>query len=243
MLATFAAELGQVDVLDAELAAARAEAEASKNLQALVTLDSLEGSWLGMRGETDRFAALIAHLAKLDAQVSISGIDDAVAALHVARLLWEGRHAEMVALAAQVDEQSLLPTGTFRAAMLCRAGDLAAGREFVSGIPSGSHDRWPTTPGTARSGGPAVPRPQHTSATQLGATAYALLRPLAGRSVSAGSGMAVGPVDMFLALAAVATGERDLAGGHAERAAEQCERWRVPLAGQWVRRERERWGI
>ena len=202
------------------------------------------GPWLGMRGETERFAALITHLTELDAQVSISGIDDAVPALHVARLLWEGRHAEMLGLVELVDEQSLLPTGTFRAAMLCRAGDLAAGREYVLRHPeriarSMADDTWFSPLGWAGGAETAA----HLGDPELGATAYALLRPLAGRSVSAGSGMTVGPADMFLALAAVATGERDLAAGHAERAAEQCERWRVPLAAQWVRRERERWGI
>jgi hypothetical protein len=44
---------------------------------------------------------------------------------------------------------------------------------------------------------------------------------------------------MFLAMAAHATGEADLATRHADRAVELCEQWDVPLAGEWVARERE----
>ena len=53
----------------------------------------------------------------------------------------------------------------------------------------------------------------------------------------------VGPVDIFLAMAAHTTGETELATQHADRAVELCEQWDVPLATDWVRRERERLGI
>ncbi len=245
LLATAAAELGRIEVLDAEVGLARAEAEAGRHLHALVTLDSLEGPWLAMRGETERLDALVAHLGALDGQVSISGIEDAVPALQMSRLLWQqGHDAEVLALTVLVDEQSLLPTATFRTAMLCRAGDAAAARDYVQRHPdriarSMTDDTWYSPLGWSAGAETAA----HLGDAGLGATAYSLLRPLSGGSACAGSGISIGPVDLYLALAAVATGERAVAARHAEAAAEQCERWRVPLAAQWVRRERERWGL
>jgi hypothetical protein len=53
----------------------------------------------------------------------------------------------------------------------------------------------------------------------------------------------VGPLDMFLAMAAHATGQQDLATRHADSALQQCADWDAPLAADWVRRERERFGI
>ncbi len=244
LLATAAAEVGRVDVLDAELAVAREEAEAGRHLHALVTLDSLEGSWLAMRGQTERLETLISHLGVLGGQVTISGTEDAVPALRLSRLLWEGRDAETLALAVLIDEQSLLPTATFRTAMLCRAGDAAAARDYVRRHPdriarSMDHDTWYSPLGWSAAAETAL----HLDDAALGARAYSLLRPLSGGSASAGSGISIGPIDLYLAFAALATGERAVAVGHAEAAAEQCERWRVPLAAQWVRRERDRWGL
>ena len=77
----------------------------------------------------------------------------------------------------------------------------------------------------------------------LGATAYERLSDLTGRPACAGSGSAIGPIDMFLAMAAHATGETALATRHADRALELCAAWDVPLAADWVRRERERFGF
>ncbi len=78
---------------------------------------------------------------------------------------------------------------------------------------------------------------------ELAATTYERLADLAGRPACAGSGTVVGPVDIFLAMAAVTTGETELATRHADRAVELCETWDVPLAADWVRRERERLGV
>ncbi len=245
LLATAAAELGRIEVLDAELGLAREEAESGRHLHALVALDSLEGPWLAMRGETERLDALVAHLGALDGQVTISGIEDAVPALQMSRLLWQhGHDAEVLALAVLVDEQSLLPTATFRTAMLCRTGDVAAARDYARLHPDRiartmTDDTWYSPLGWSAGAETAA----HLGDAGLGATAYSLLRPLSGGSACAGSGISIGPVDLYLALAAVATGERAVAARHAEAAAEQCARWRVPLAAQWVRRERERWGL
>ena len=43
--------------------------------------------------------------------------------------------------------------------------------------------------------------------------------------------MASGPVDAYLALAAAATGERELAARHADDAAALAREWEIPLFG------------
>jgi hypothetical protein len=55
--------------------------------------------------------------------------------------------------------------------------------------------------------------------------------------------VAIGPVDAFLALAAVATGERELATEHADAALELCREWEIPLAAEWFRDQRDRYGF
>jgi hypothetical protein len=75
----------------------------------------------------------------------------------------------------------------------------------------------------------------------VAAAAYAVLAPYAGRTVSAGSGNNMGPVDSFLALAAAGVGDRDLAARHAEDAFALMEAWQIPLAAQRLRDQRDRY--
>jgi hypothetical protein len=77
----------------------------------------------------------------------------------------------------------------------------------------------------------------------LGSTAYDRLVPYAGMSCAAGSGNASGPVDAFLAMAAMSTGELALATRHADDAVRLCEVWEIPLAAQWLRNQRDRFGF
>ncbi len=53
----------------------------------------------------------------------------------------------------------------------------------------------------------------------------------------------MGPVDAFLAFAAAASGEPELAGQHADAALQLCEEWELPLAARWVRDLRERYSF
>ena len=74
---------------------------------------------------------------------------------------------------------------------------------------------------------------------EVAAQAYAKLAPLAGQSCCAGSGIAMGPADGFLALAAATVGERELAARHADRALELMAEWQIPLVAQWLRDQRD----
>jgi hypothetical protein len=72
----------------------------------------------------------------------------------------------------------------------------------------------------------------------LAAEAYALVAPYAGCCCSAGSGLATGPVDAYLAMAAAATGERALASKHADDALALATAWEIPLVVDWIREQR-----
>lgn len=69
----------------------------------------------------------------------------------------------------------------------------------------------------------------------LASGAYERLAPLAGLNTCAGSSLALGPVDSYLALAAAAAGERDLAARHADDALALADAWDVPLVAAWLR--------
>ncbi len=71
---------------------------------------------------------------------------------------------------------------------------------------------------------------------ELAAAGYAVAAPYAGRMASGGSSMAIGPVDGFLALGAVAAGDLPLATRHADEAARLAGAWASPLRGVVGRR-------
>ena len=77
----------------------------------------------------------------------------------------------------------------------------------------------------------------------LAAAVYPILRPWAGRIAAAGTGPPLGPVDSFLALAAAAVGEMDLATGHADDADRLCSEWRMPVVSGWLSDLRDRFGF
>jgi hypothetical protein len=76
----------------------------------------------------------------------------------------------------------------------------------------------------------------------LGAAAYRWLAPYPGRAAAAAASLALGPVDSYLMLAAVATGELAAAVRHADDAAVLCQAWGAPLAAQRLAEWRERFG-
>jgi hypothetical protein len=83
-------------------------------------------------------------------------------------------------------------------------------------------------------------RPRHARAGCCGVRPCPSVR---GRLAVAGSGGPLGPVDAFLALAAVAAGERETARRHADEAERLCRAWQVPRVEQWLLDARDRYGI
>ena len=53
----------------------------------------------------------------------------------------------------------------------------------------------------------------------------------------------MGPVDAFLAHAAAAVGDLELAARHADDAQRLIDEWQIPLVAQWLRDQRDRYGF
>ena len=139
-----------------------------------------------------------------------------------------------------LEEQSLLPVTTLVAMFLTRAGQVDAAREHLASHPVAfdrqdwfSQLEWAAGAEAACAIGDA----------SLAARAYERLAPFAGKPCCAGSGMHIGPVDAYLALAAAATGETSLAAAHADSALELCVTWEIPLVAEWLRGQRDSHGF
>ena len=215
-----AGELGDVAVLDESLAEGRTEADRIRHLYALLLLDSLEVSWAAMRGEADVVDKLVADMIAIGEVVTIPGSEESIAGAMMMQALWREGGVEIVLEALRgMPVDGFVAVAPPLLTMLCRAGRLEEARSYLD-----THrehltraievDTWYSPMAWSMAAESAC----HLGDCELATTAYERLVGLAGQSACAGSGSAIGPIDMFLAMAA-----------HA--------------AGEWVRSERERLGI
>ncbi|MGN6575347.1 MAG: hypothetical protein ACTHKG_06645, partial [Nocardioides sp.] len=238
--AVVAAELGDVDRMDEFVSAARAGAEEPRNHNARVVLDSREVPRLSMRGEHERAEAVMAHLQETGDRMGLAQQDDALAGAYFATRMWRGRHDEVLDLIRVMGGRKVLPLDAAILTLLVRCDRLEEARAFRADhdIDLGG-DTWFALLPWALGAEAALALEDQ----ELAATTYRLLAPHAGTMACAGSGSALGPVDAFLAMAAAATGEREIAARHADDAERLCREWRIPLAGEWFAGQRDRYGF
>ena len=178
----------------------------------------------------------MARIVKLDQQMSLQQSADATAGALVALRLWQGRSAEIAPLLAAL-EDGPLPVTSSRLVFLLRGGEEAAARALHAERPVElEQEDWFSMLNWCC----AAEASLWLDDRDLAAAAYARIAPFEGYSCSAGSGNAMGPVDAYLAQAAAAVGEAELAARHADRALELMETWQTPLAAQWLRDQRGR---
>ena len=242
--AVAANEIGDMAVLDESLAAARAEADRVRHVYAHVLLDTIELSWAAMRGQSEEVAKHFEHLVAMGDLVSIVGYDEAVAGAMMMQALWSGQDELVLGGLVALAEDTFLPLATSLVTMMCRAGQVEEARAWLAAhrdevFANLDINTWFSTMAICMGAEAAC----HLGDTELAAATYERLVPYAGYPACAGSGTVVGPVDMFLAMAAHTTGESDLARKHADQAEECCTTWRTPLPGDWVRAMRERFDI
>jgi hypothetical protein len=239
-----AGELGDIAVLEESLATARAEADRVRHVYAHILLDSNETAWCALRGQDEEARKHIEHLAGMGDLVSIVGYDEAIAGAMMMQALWAGQNAAVLGGLIALAEDTFLPLATSRVTMMCRAGQVDEARAWLD---EHRDEVWETIDVNTWFATMAISMGAeaacHLGDAELGAATYERLVEYAGRPACAGSGTVVGPVDMFLAMAAHATGEAALAGRHADQALEQCATWHTPLPAEWVSRERERFGF
>jgi DNA-binding SARP family transcriptional activator len=238
--AVVASELGLVDEMWEHAAVARDWANRLRLPYGLIVLDSLELPWLAMAGRFDECEERMANIIRLDQQMTLSQSEDATTGALMSLRLWQGRSAEVAPSLEHFAAASPLPVTSTVLVFWLRAGEAELARACWRQHPVDlTGDDWFALlnwSGAAEAG-------LWLDDRTLASAAYERLAPYAGRSSCAGSGNANGPVDAFLAQAAAAVGERELAAQHADRALELCEEWQIPLAAQWLREQRERFSF
>jgi DNA-binding SARP family transcriptional activator len=233
-------ELGRVAQMWESMAEARERGLRLRLPYAQLVLDSQAVPWLAMAGRFDEAEELLADLRRLADQVSLPQTADGIAGAVLVMQLWRGEPEPVLPVLREMALHGPLPSSVNYAQFLLRAGHREEALAWAQDHPP-VLDRddwyamffWGSAAEVALGVGDAA----------LGARAYAELAPYAGRVCSAGSGAALGPVDAFLAHAAGVTGEKELAARHADAALELCRTWDVPLAAQWLRDQRDRYGF
>ena len=232
-------ELGLVDEMRASVGVARQMVERLRLPYGQIVLDSLELPWLAMAGRFDECEERMERIIRLNEQMSLQQSADATAGALIALRLWQGRSAEIAPLLAAL-EDGPLPVTSSRLVFLLRGGEEAEARELHARLTVQlDQEDWFSMLNWCCAAEAAL----WLDDRELAAAAYERIAPFAGYSCSAGSGNAMGPVDAYLAQAAAAVGEAELAARHADRAVELAESWQTPLAAQWMRGQRERFGF
>ena len=239
LVAVTLGELGRVSEMRELLVVARAAAERMQFPYGLLVLDTLEVPWLAMAGRFDEAGELVERVGRLTQDMSMRQAEDAWAGAMITLRLWQGRTEEIAPLLYAFEDGPLPVTPTLLTFLL-RGGDVDAARSHAATHPLRIV---PADWMAMLNWGCAAEAALGLGDRSVAAEAYAVLAPYAGRTVCAGSGNSMGPVEGFLALAAAAVGDLDLAARHADDALRLMEEWQIPLAAQWLRDQRDRYGF
>ncbi len=237
-LAIVEAALGHPAAMWEQHAAARPAAVRLRMDYELVVLDSMTVPWLVLADRDDEADQVMAQCQEALGRVNLEQAADALAGLVAVSTWWRG--APVSPQVFDVATQGPMPTNALLAWLLLRSGDEPGALSFLAEHPAQvDHQDWFSLLAWALAGAMAA----YAGDAELGARSYALLAPYAGRTAVAGSGVAAGPVDAYLALAAVAAGERETASRHADDAARIAREWRITRFSRWLEETRERFGI
>ena len=231
-------ELGRRQELFEAVDVARREAERLRIAFGETVLDGIVVPWLAMAGRFEECDQVIEHLHRVSSRLSHSNADESVLSSLLALRLWQGRPLEMVPTLVEF-ASTPYPFAASVAVYLWRAGERDRAREYYAAHPTRlDHESEISLLAWCH----AAELSLYLGERDLAAGAYECLVPYAGRSCCAGSDLASGPVDGYLAMAAAAVGEKDLAAEHADAALALSEAWDIPLLGAWVRETREAYG-
>jgi DNA-binding SARP family transcriptional activator/DNA replicative helicase MCM subunit Mcm2 (Cdc46/Mcm family) len=186
--------------------------------------------WLALQGRFEEASRLLADVGRWAAYTAFPFRDEAVLAAQACLELWRGGAGRLVDAALSLDARSPTDMGTFLLLLLLRAGRPEQARTLLDVRPVPIADDYFAASMDLAIGAEAalvLHRPD------LAADVYPLLAQWPGRPAMAGTGSPLGPVDAFLALAAAAVGERDLATRHADEALRLCAAWRMGPVAEW----------
>jgi hypothetical protein len=237
-LANAQAAVGRPDLMWQEYDVARPAAERLRMDYAILVLDSMVVAWLVLAERDEEAAEVVQSCHEVLARVNLHQAADALAGLVAVMTMWRGSPITQELLDAALEGP--MPTNALLAWLMVRTGDEAGGLEFLREHPAQlDHLDWFSNLAWALAGAMAA----YAEDPELGARSYALLAPFAGMSAVAGSGVASGPVDAYLALAALAVGERETASRHADDAERLGLEWGIPRFSRWLAETRERFAF
>lgn len=235
--AVILAELGRPTEMWERYQAALAEAERLRLTYAMIAAQSLVIPWRAMAGDFAECERLYGTLVSLLETSALRHGEEAIGGNVLCLAMWREDfpvpEEVLAALAA-----STMPTGAVLAYVLWRNGQEERARQWLV---ESRPDLTPVDWFSMLNWGCAAAMAAFTADSTLGAGAYERLAPHAGQSCGAGSGVASGPVDAFLALGAIATGETTLATRHADEALRLAADWGIPLFTEWFGGQRDRY--
>jgi hypothetical protein len=230
-------ELGCAARMDEVLEQARELAARQRLQYLLLALGGTQIPWLAMRARDAEAEALLGQVRRLAQTAWLPQSDDGVTGCELVLRTFQGDGPAVTALLQSFGQRSQMPLACVVGAILLRVGAADAARELIAASTVDlDADDWFSVLNACTAGEVAA----GLGLSELGAAAYAAALPYAGRAAVAGVGGPLGPVDAFLALAAVAAGERETARRHADDAERLCEQWQVPRVAQWLREARDR---
>jgi hypothetical protein len=235
-----AGEAGRTADRQRDVTAALAIADRLRLRYLQVLLLAHQVPWLALLGRFDDAAVTLDRLSTFAATADFPFRTEALVAAQACLAIWQGRAAEVLADYVATDAASPTDMGTSLLLVQLRAGrlDLAASHLDQRPIPL-DPDSFAASMDLSIGAEAALVlhRPQ------LAAAVYPVLLPLAGRVACAGIAGPVGPVDAYLALAAAAVGEQELAARHAGAALRQCGDWRMTPVADWLTALRARFAF
>ncbi len=243
--ATARSDLGMVAAMEEDLERGRDIALELQLPYTLWFLDCMRIPWLAMRGDLDSARSSLDELLRVVDTIAVPHKYDALSGLMLVLAIWRGQAQDEdgdradSALDALVRTSSV-PIHMAAAGFLVRRGRIDDARTlYARTTPTIEDSSWiaPMIWGFGAEVALALDLPD------LASKAYTLLAPLAGGVLSAGSTMALGPVDAYLALASAASGRPEQASRHADDALALAATWNIPLVEEWILHQRDAYGF
>ncbi|WP_130493427.1 ATP-binding protein [Motilibacter rhizosphaerae] len=227
--ASAAAEAGYVADHDRDVAAARRHAERLGSPYLLAVLGTLGTGWLAMRGRADDARELAGRTMRTVITADVPYRGEVLVSTTAALSFWSGGPVDPGPLVEAVPPGSPLQSAVLLA--LLRAGDLPAARAHLAEepLPLEREDFIASVQAAA-----AAEAGWRLGLPDLAERGRRLLADLSGGTVSAGSGVQLGPVDAYLAMAAAAVGDDDSASRLSAAALRSCAAWGTTAVADWV---------